>query len=150
MNESSETTVVVAAVQVEKQEFDFGPYAQYVTGAVRDDGTLKIQTVVMSNVLYAKLRDHLNGFGFKRHPRQRYFFAPVTPETEAVALKMVAEIGTVEHPAPETVAAAPATPAPKSRKVTPAPKPTAKPKRVAKPKPKVDVDDAWVEDIPLA
>jgi len=163
MNDS--TTAVESTTVVEKQEFDYGLYKQYATWALRDNDTVKIFTVVMPNVLYAKLRDHLQGFGFKRHPRQRYFFAPATPETEAVALLMVETIGSVQHPepAPEGTAepatatataegaTATATKPAAKRKVTPAPKPSAaKPKRATKAAPKPSVDDAWVDDIPLA
>ncbi|MBN2003770.1 MAG: hypothetical protein JXA21_10470 [Anaerolineae bacterium] len=129
------------------EEADFGPYQQYVKGAAVDRGTLKIHTEPMPNALYATLRDYLAGLGFKRHPRDRYFFVPATPETEAVAQKLAGGVVTIP-PQPET-AEEPATagkPAPKptKRQVTPIPKPTRRRKSTKR------SDDAWVDDIPMA
>jgi|GEM_PF-4214974 len=119
--------------------FDYEPFKQYVTEAVRDGDTLKIHTVKMPNAQYVKLRNHLKDLGFQRHPRQRYFYAPVSPEAEAIALNLVDEIGDVE---PEAVAEKPAPQA----KTKPAPKPT---RRKRAPRKKKPDEEAWAEDIPM-
>ncbi len=122
------------------EEVDFGPYQQYVKEAVEDNGTLKVHTTQMPGALYATLRDYLAGFGFKRHPRARYFFAPVTPESQQVARKLVGAMYSVAAaPAQETPAQSDTTATTEATvevKTHPAPKPGAKSKRAArKPKP---------------
>ncbi|MBN2006459.1 MAG: hypothetical protein JXA21_24115 [Anaerolineae bacterium] len=132
------------------EEVDFGPYQQYVKEAVEDNGTMKIHTTQMPNALYATLRDYLAEFGFKRHSRGRYFFAPVTPESQKMARKLVGAMYSVAAaPAQETPAQSDTTAPTEATvevKTHPAPKPGAKSKRAArKPKqetPSTDGDSA--------